>query len=331
MSGRTILMTGVIGLALATTLAACSSSSAKTSTGSGGSGTTTTTTINVGTSGATGAYGPLYVGLQQKVFEKYGLNVKAQTLTPNSVTAAVLAGNIDIAFDGPNLVAGILSNPSAHIQASAGPTVFYIFAKKGITSLQQLKGKTIAVTTPGGSLDTAVKAAIAKAGMKPGSDIKIAYLQTNSAALAATETGSVQAAGVSPPTSVQAQQAGLVNIGNITQFSPLGLMAVNDKFSQSQGPALLKFMQAFKAASDLAIANNADSDAAIKQYVKITDQAQLDGTWQGYRQVWTISPYPDAGMEAVLQGLANANPPVKGAANADLTKIIDNQYISQVK
>jgi ABC-type nitrate/sulfonate/bicarbonate transport system substrate-binding protein len=293
-------------------------------------GSAPTTSITVGTSGATGAYGPLYVGVQQGVFAKYGVHVTLQTLTPNSATAAVLSGNIDIAFDGPNLVAGILSNPAAHIDASAGPTVFYIYARKGISSIQDLKGKTIAVTTPGGSLDTAVKAEITKSGLRPGTDVKIAYLQTNSAALAAAHAGSVQAAGVSPPTSVQAKQAGLVELANITRYSPPGLMAVNNAFAKNHADALMKFMKAFKAANTLAVANNADSDKALRQYVKITDQAQLDGTWQAYKQAWTVAPYPHPAMQVILHGLATANPPVKGAASAKLADIIDDSFVDKV-
>ena len=54
----------------------------------------------------------------------------------------------------------------------------------------------------------------------------------SSAALAAAETGSVQAAGVSPPTSVQASQHGLVQIENITPLCPLGLAAISNHFAE---------------------------------------------------------------------------------------------------
>jgi NitT/TauT family transport system substrate-binding protein len=302
---------------LAVTLAAC---------GSNGSAGGSTTDIIVGTSGATGAYGPIYVGVQEKVFQKHGLNVKVQTLTPNSVTAAVLSGNIQVAFDGPNLVSGILSNPSAKIYGTAGPTVFFIYGKKGLSSVNDLKGRTVAVTTPGGSLDTAVRGAITNAGMKPGTDVKIAYLQTNSAALAAVVSGSVAAAGVSPPTSVQASQAGLLKLANITDLAPDGLMAINTKFASSNKAALTKFIAAFKEATQLAISNNADSNTAIRTYVKITDKAQLDGVWEGYKAAWTVAAYPPDQMTTVLKQLASSNPPVKGAGTAKLSDIIDNQF-----
>lgn len=316
----------------AVAVAACSSGGSSSTTSASGGGSSAApaamTTVTVGTSGATAAYGPIYVGAQQGIFKKHGINVQIEDLTPNSVTAAVLSGNIDVAMDGPNLASGILSNPSAKIEGTAGPTVFYIYARKGITSVRGLKGDTIAVTTPGGSLDTSVRAAIKNAGLTPGVDVKIAYLQTNSAALAAVETGAVQAAGVSPPTSVQASQAGLVQLENITPLSPLGLVAVSNSFAANK-QVLEQFMDAWKESNALAVSSNADSNAALKQYVKITDPAQLNGSWQAYKTVWEAAAYPTSAMQQVLNQLAHSNPPVTKAATADPASLIDNSSINQ--
>ena len=327
MSYRARLAAGVAGATvLITALAACSSGGSSSS-GGGSAATASTTTISVGTSGATGVYLPLYVGVQTGLFKKYGLNVNVQTLTPAAVTAATLSNNVNIGWDGPGLVGGILRNPSAKVIFTAGPTAFYLYAQKGITSIQDLKGKTVGVTTPGGAIDGAVRAAITKAGMKPGVDVKIAYLQTNSAALAATEAGSIQAAGVSPPTSIQATQAGLVDLENLTSFAPPSILAVNTQWASSNGPAIKKFITAFKAAVQLASSNEADASDALKTYVKLTKESQITGTWTQYKPVWAVAPYPVAQMQIVLNQLATANPPVQAAATAKPSDVIDNQYI----
>jgi NitT/TauT family transport system substrate-binding protein len=340
MSQKKRLAAGVAGLTgLVIALAACSSSSSSSSSSSTGGSSSTSgggtaaataspVNISVGTSGATGVYLPLYVGVQTGLFKKDGLNVTVQTLTPNAVTAATLSGNINIGWDGPGLVSGILSSPSsAKVIFTAGPTAFYIYAKKGITSVAGLKGMTVAVTTPGGAIDTAVRAAIKNAGMTPGTDVKIAYLQTNSAALAAVENGSVQAAGVSPPTSIQATQGGLTDIANITPLSPPSVLAVNSSFAASNGPAITKFISAFKAAEQLTVSNEADAAAALKTYVKLTVPSQITGTWNTYKSIWTVGPYPTNEMQDLLNGLAAASPPVKGASTTKPSAITDNQYV----
>src|SRR5262249_16694073 len=148
---------------------------------------------------------------------------------------------------------------------------------------------------------------------------------TNSAALAAVETGSVQAAGVSPPTSIQATQAGLVDLENITPLAPPSILAVNSQWASSNKAALIKFITAFKAAAQLWASNEAAAAAALKQYVKPTAQAQTTGTWNAYKQVWAVGPSPDDQMKTVPQQLATSNPPVKGASTAQISSIVDNQ------
>jgi NitT/TauT family transport system substrate-binding protein len=330
MTVRARLAAGAAGFAvLAMAVAACSSSGGSSSGGGGASAAPAAalTNISVGTSGATGVYLPVYVGVQTGLFKRYGLNVTVESLTPTAVTAATLSNNVNIGWDGPGLVSGILSNPSAKVIFSAGPTAFYIYGQKGISSVKDLKGKTVAVTTPGGAIDTAVRTAITNAGLKPGTDVKIAYLQTNQAALAAVEDGSVQAAGVSPPTSIQATQAGLVDVENITPLSPPSVLAVNSQWASSNSAAIAKFITAFKAAVKLAATNETDAANALKTYVKLTSQAQIEGTWQEYKTVWVVEPYPTNEMQILLKGLADGNPPVKSAATASISSLIDNQYI----
>jgi NitT/TauT family transport system substrate-binding protein len=321
------LTAGAAGLTVLTIAVAACSSGGSSSGSSGTSTADTTTSISIGTSGATGVYLPVYVGIQTGLFKKYGLNVSVQTLTPTAVTAATLAGDINVGWDGPGLVSGIIGDPTAKVIFSAGPTAFYIYAQKGITSVADLKGKTVAVTTPGGAIDTAVRAAITNAGLTPGTDVKIAYLSTNQAALAAVEDGSVQAAGVSPPTSIQATDGGLVDVANITPLSPPSVLAVNSGWASSHSAAIAKFITAFKAAVKLAATNETDSANALKTYVKLTSAAQIEGTWKVYKAVWTVEAYPTSEMQILLKGLADSKPPVKGAATAKISSIVDNQYI----
>lgn len=307
---------------LCVALGACSSS------GGGGGGGGGTTTIKVGTSGATGVYLPLYVGVQTGLFKKAGLDVKLQTLTPTAVTAATLSDNIDIGWDGPGMIGGILGQPSAKVIFTAGPTVFYLYGQKGLHTVSDLKGKTVGVTTPGGAIDGAVRAAITKAGLQPGKDVKITYLQTNSAALAAVENGSVAGAGVSPPTSIQASQKGLAELENITPLAPPSILAVNSSWAKSHGPAIKKFITTFKAAVKRAATDKTAAENALRTYVKLTDQAQLDGTFNAYKSVWTVGPYPADQMKAIMKSLASAKPPVKGAAGAKPADVIDNEYVN---
>ena len=283
------------------------------------------------TFGATGVYSPIYVGIQTGLFKQYGLNVKAETLTPTAVTAALLSGGIQLGWGSPSIAAGIISQPSAKVIMTTGQTVFYITTRKSITSVADLKGKTIAGTTPGSGTDSALRAELQKDGYKPGTDVKIAYLQTNSAAVAAVEDGSVAGTIVSPPTRLQATQAGLQLLVDITNETTPAVIGVNSKWAATNKDAVIKFVEALKAAVKLCGTNQADVADALKKYVGLKAPDQITGTWQAHKDNWVATAYPATQMALILQALKSSSPPVKGADSATIAGIVDNQYVDAGK
>ena len=283
--------------------------------------------INVGTAGATGIYDPLYVGILTHAFTRVGLTVNWEDLTPTSCTDALLSGNIDIGFCGPDLVAGILSDRAAAIISTDGLTDFSIVGSKGLTSLSQLQGKNVAVTTPGGAIDQAVRAALTHAGLTPGVDVHIVYLSTNSAALAAVESGTASGAGVSPPTIFQATAFGLSVLANVSKYVPPADDGVNIQYATRHKAQVVAFLRAFEASTKVASKNRLYAEAALERYVGTTSPYQLDGTWNAYRKVWTLKPYPLSGIRATLSTLAHDTPPLAGASTAKPGYFVNNTYV----
>jgi len=284
--------------------------------------------INVGTAGATGIYDPLYVGILTHAFSRVGLTVNWEDLTPTSCTDALLSGNIDIGFCGPDLVAGILSDRAASIISTGGLTDFSIVGSKGLTSLSQLQGKNVAVTTPGGAIDQAVRGALKNAGLTPGVNVQVVYLSTNSAALAAVEAGTASGAGVSPPTIFQAKAFGLSVLANVSKYVPPSDDGVNIQYAQRHKSQVVAFLKAYAASSKLASKNRFYAEAGLERYVGTTSPSQLDGTWNAYRKVWTLKPYPLSGIRSTLSTLAHDNPPLAGASTAKPGYFVNNTYVN---
>src|SRR5215469_423238 len=92
-------------LAFALLGAGCSSSAATGGSGGGGTGSAPgLQPITVSVSGTTGNTAPIFVGVDNGVFKKYGLDVQVKVLTPTASAAAVASGTVDIGGDGPNMV-----------------------------------------------------------------------------------------------------------------------------------------------------------------------------------------------------------------------------------
>jgi ABC-type nitrate/sulfonate/bicarbonate transport system substrate-binding protein len=306
------------GIALVLVASACSSSS------TGGSAGGSLQSVTVGVSGATGNTAPIFVGVDAGVFKRYGLNVQVKILTPTASSAAVASGTVDIGGDGPNMVAAVLASKSgAKVIFTNGITAFYLATQSSISSITGLKGKTIATTTPGGGADTAARTALLANDLKPDKDVKIIYVSQNSAALASLQAGKVQAAVVSPPTTIQAETQFHLKTIDIGDYVLPSVYAASGGFAAKHPDLVTKFIEGYMAATQLAKTDKAASESAFKKYLGIKDQTQLDGTWEQYKDRWAASPFPTGDLKDLLAGL-------KPPSTADPATLIDNSYIKKI-
>lgn len=312
-------------LAFALLGAGCSSSAAVGGSGGGGTGSAPgLQPITVSVSGTTGNTAPIFVGVDNGVFKKYGLDVQVKVLTPTASAAAVASGTVDIGGDGPNMVAAVLASKNgAKVIFTNGVTAFYVAAEPSVSSLTDLKGKTLATTTPGGGADTAVRSALKANNITPDQDVKIVYLSQNSAALAALAAGRVQAAVVSPPTTIEAQNKDHLKTFDISNYVLPSVYAVSGSFASAHKDLVQKFIQGYMAATRMAKTDEKASEAAFKKWLGITDQPQLDGTWEQYKDRWAASAFPPDQMKQLLAGL-------KPPSTADPTSVIDDSYINKI-
>ncbi|HZH84939.1 MAG TPA: ABC transporter substrate-binding protein, partial [Phototrophicaceae bacterium] len=156
------------------------------------------------------AFTPFYVAADAGFFSKYGLNVKSQLLGPAIGQKALISGQIDILVDGPQLITANLSGARVkYFGAYMQRYVFQIWGVKGITTIEDLKGKTIAVSTPRGAIDSATREALKKKGLIPEKDVKFVYNAQVPAILTALLTGTASAGTISAPLNLQAKEAGL--------------------------------------------------------------------------------------------------------------------------
>jgi len=205
---RRAAFAAIIGAALL--LAGCSSSSS--STASSGDGSTTTSdappvTVRLGFL-TNVTHASALVGLKEGFFAK-ALG-SAGTLQPTAFstgteeTTALLAGQLDAAYVGPN--------PAIHAWQKSGGTAIRIVSgaatggasvvvAKGITSAGQLRGKTLATPSLGNTQDVALRSWLKQNGLTTtatgGGDVFVKPTTPNSAAVLEFKSG--QIAGGSEP------------------------------------------------------------------------------------------------------------------------------------
>jgi NitT/TauT family transport system substrate-binding protein len=207
--GRQIAV-GLAAVVLAAAVAACSSSSAGTSGGTAAGGTaaggsSSAKTIRIGlTNSAITAYSANYaVGQYLGCYGKLGYKISIQGYNgPTELLAALQQGSVDVGIPGSDQYTSFVqtlkkSGNSSSLMAFyelAYPFRYGMAVKpgSGITSLQQLVGKSVGIDTESDSSNVTLEAVEKQAGIAVGS-IKTVATGTGAASGQALETGKVSA------------------------------------------------------------------------------------------------------------------------------------------
>jgi NitT/TauT family transport system substrate-binding protein len=213
---RRVTTAAMIGAALL--LAGCSSSSSSStgSTANSNAGGSSPVTVRLGfLSNITHA--PALIALKEGFFTKAlgsAGTVKATAFSAGTEeTTAILSGQLDVAYVGPN-PAITAWQKSSDIQIISGVATggASIVVKKGITSAAQLKGKSLATPSLGNTQDVALRYWLKQHGVTTnttgGGDAFIKPTKPNSAAVLQFKSGQIAGASEPAPYDIQMVQDG---------------------------------------------------------------------------------------------------------------------------
>jgi len=245
---------------------------------------------------ASGAFTPLWVAQEAGLFKRHGLDATLKILNSQVAHQALVAGEIDVISTGPELVNARLQGvPVKYIGGTLQRFVFQLWGGKSVKSLADLKGKTIAVTTPKTSTEIATREALKKTAVISEKDVNFVYLQTIPAILTAVINGNVAAGTMSAPNTLKAREAGLSLLIDIAQVNVPGFhlaYGTTEKTIKAYPNSLYAFVKATAEATVLARQNPAIAKRAIAKYTDTDDAKIIDGTYEQF------SPYWDAALAA---------------------------------
>lgn len=215
----------------------------------------------------------------QQLMKSRGLNIDFKWVdAPDTAARSIIAGAAD-AYVG-SLPSAILAvkNASANIRIIAinnQTTDYVLLAKPDVASLQDLKGRTIGIATPGSAGDVIIRAALKAKGINP-DDSRFVTIGGTSARVTALVSGQIDTAPVHAADADVAVATGkakvLFNAGDtIGTYLQSGLIASGDWLKNN--PQLAQqVVDAFVDASRWA-ATNKDAYIALskEQLPKLTD------------------------------------------------------------
>src|SRR5262249_36129529 len=133
-------------------------------------------------------------------------------------------GEVDVISVGPEFVNARLQGvPVKYIGGNLPKFIFQLWGGKDIHSIADLKGKTVAVTTPRTPPEIATREALKKTSVISDKNVRFIYVQTIPAVLSAVLGGKTSAGTLSAPNTLKARDAGLSLLVDIAQVNVPGL------------------------------------------------------------------------------------------------------------
>ena len=281
-----------------------------------------------------GAPTPVFVAHELGVFKKYGISVKIQILNPAVSVQAVVSGDADIFAGGATLANARLRGAAVKLfGATTQQYVFQMYSTKAIANIQQLRGKTVAATTPRAAIEVVTREVLRRAGLTPNVDVKILYVQTVPAMLSSMITGTTSAGALSPPTTLKAREAGLNLISDIGKLNIPGLQVgfgASENFLKNNPNTIYAFLQAMASAAALARSDPSSTKRVIAKSLKIEDPKMVDEMYDVFSPYWATSlAVKEKAIQAHLDSLDEKEFP--NAKNMDPKEFIDNSFVDNLE
>ena len=292
-----------------------------------------TVTVKGAYAQASSVQGALYVAREKGFFGRHGLNVDLSQIGGTQQVAALLSGELQFGALGANEVANadLRGADLVMIATCSDLPIFSLYANKKYTSVPELAGQSIGVTTAGSATDAAAHLFLKQYDMLD----KVKILPaggTVPAILAAMDQGNIAGGILSPPTTSRAEDAGYAELVNGARLGvPMNHsgIAISRGYMKDHMDEVKNFLAAYQEAWTFAAdpKNKSDVVAVLAQYTQSDDRLSEIG-YQAMVPIWTGNKTPRVNPQAVANLLQVSGVPE--AANANPDQFFDDSLIDSI-
>jgi NitT/TauT family transport system substrate-binding protein len=197
------------------------------------------TKVRIGLAGRNFSFLPFFAAEQLKFFEQEGIRVEMIYMRSPVAIPALTAGEIQYTTHFASVVrAAVKGFPVQVVLSTSDRQMFSLVTSKGIRRVEDLRGKTLAVSNPLGIHAYVTLQTLKHFGLDPAKETRFLYLGEESAWVTAMETGLVAGAFIQPPTSLVLKQKGyniLVNSGDYIELPVTGLSTTIERIQNHGG------------------------------------------------------------------------------------------------
>lgn len=258
----------------------------------------------------------IYFTKEAKIFEKYGLDVDPVAVAGSGIASkALISGSVLISpIATPTVMNAVLAGSDMVILAHTMPGVIQsLVVRPEIKRDEDLRGKTIGVTTFGSLTDFLVKYLAKQKDLNAGKDFALLQIGTDSDRFLALQQGKIQGATLSHPNFIFAQRAGFRVLWDFFKEVdyPWSEIATTRSQIKQDRDLVMRYMRAhlegiarFKQEPEL-------GKKVIKKMLRLDDDSLAQESWELFAKHRIAAPYPNIkGMKTSYEYVAATRPDV---------------------
>jgi NitT/TauT family transport system substrate-binding protein len=251
------------------------------------------------------------------LYKKYGLEVDPIFLRGGQVATQALAGGDPPIVNIGTVVQADLTGFDLVLVAAVETSYDQIvFARPGITNLEQLKGKRFGISGFGAATNYAALILMKHLNFQP-KDLTLLPTGPDAERLAAMSAGKIDATFFTSSSAAPARKAGFVEL---LQIGDLGVevqgngLATSRSYAQTNHDVVKNALKGFVEAIYYIYANKKEAQRVFAKYMRTNDAEVLEDSYNGYIHSIPKKPYPTLkGIQFMLDMLAEKMPQAKAA------------------
>jgi NitT/TauT family transport system substrate-binding protein len=258
----------------------------------------------------------IFVAKEAKLFEKHGLDAEPVVMQGSGIVSrALVAGSVAIApVATPTAMNAVLAGSDMVILAHTMPGVVQsLMVRPDIKRDEDLKGKTIGVTTFGSLTDFLVRYLAKRRGLNPDKDFALLQIGADPERLIALKQGKIQGATLSHPAFILAQRAGFNVLWDFFKDVdyPWSEIATTRSQIQRDRDLVMRYMRAHLEGIAVFKKDPEFAKKVIKKMLRLDDDSLAQESWELFAKYRLPAPYPNIkGMKTSYEYVAATRPDV---------------------
>ena len=273
------------------------------------------------------------LAVEKKFFQQEGIEVELISISAPRGVTAMISGDIDYSTaSSTGLLAGLQGLPIKILMFYVRRPYHAIVGQKGMKSIQELRGKTIATSGPSGAAYYIPRAILEHHGINPDKDVKLISVGGGDIAerLLQLEKKSFDATVLSPPLLFMAEEKGYPILGTAADFLELpqqGIIATKQKMDSSPEEAK-KVLRVFLRTLQLVQENKKETVYFMRQWLRIEERVAD----KSYRMVLqTFSWNGEVSRQGMEEMISLAKKDGKGTRDVPLNELVDFRLLREVR